>query len=230
MKRMKRINTNCKYKIVVLVALLITVSYNFSIGQSKAYVEEVQLPANFKLAYLGSVIYPGIEAGFEYPLRLIDLQKTKRSGREKNIEKSRFVSTSIGWYHHKSFQDNVYSQVEYIRRRKNSNGFYTEFLPGIGISRSFVGGTVYETKGDGSINVKTVKGYNYAMVSMGGGIGYDLSKYSILPITAYTRLTVLAMFPYNSTINLRPTIEIGAHASILKVKARKYTKTKTRIK
>ena len=47
MKRMNRIDTNCKYKIVVLVALLITVSYNFSIGQSKTYVEEVQLPANF---------------------------------------------------------------------------------------------------------------------------------------------------------------------------------------
>ncbi len=219
-----------KYKKVVFVTMLTVFFCTYSFGQDRVDEGKVKSTANIKLAYLGSIVYPGIEVGAEYPLRLLSLTKVKRSGKEKLLQKDRFVSTSLGWYQHKNYQDIVYLQAEYVMRRQNSTGFYTEFLPGIGISRGFVGGTTYQVSDDGNVKVKKSKGYNYAMASLGAGLGYDFARHYTFPAAAYARLTVLTMFPYNSTINVRPTIEIGINAKLLTAQTRKYTKVRNRKK
>ena len=94
-------------------------------------------------------------------------------------------------------------------RRTKSNGFLTEFSPEVGLSRTFLGGTTYQVDNNGNVSIEKYAGYYYALVSVGGGIGYDFSKTKQKPFLIFSKLNVLMMFPYNSTIYLRPVAEIG---------------------
>ena len=94
-------------------------------------------------------------------------------------------------------------------RRTKSNGFLTEFSPEVGLSRTFLGGTTYQVDDNGNVSIKKYAGYYYALVSVGGGIGYDFSITKRKPFSVFSKFNVLMMFPYNSTIYLRPVMEIG---------------------
>ncbi|HEY3390784.1 MAG TPA: hypothetical protein VGK38_14495 [Prolixibacteraceae bacterium] len=85
----------------------------------------------------------------------------------------------------------------------------TEFSPEIGLSRTFLGGTTYQVDDKGNVSVERFAGYYYALVSVGGGIGYDFSKTKQKPFLIFSKFNMLMMFPYNSTIYLRPVMEIG---------------------
>lgn len=52
-------------------------------------------------------------------------------------------------------------------------------------------------------------GYHHVLVSIGGGLGYDFSITNSKPISVYYKLNLLTMFPYNSTVYLRPAMELG---------------------
>lgn len=94
-------------------------------------------------------------------------------------------------------------------RRTKSKGFFTEFSPEVGLSRTFLGGTTYQVDDSGNVTRKKFAGYYYALVSIGGGIGYDFSKTKRKPFLIFSKCNVFMMFPYNSTIYLRPALEIG---------------------
>jgi len=94
-------------------------------------------------------------------------------------------------------------------RRTKANGLFTEFSPEAGLSRTFLGGTTYQVDNSGDVTIKKHAGYYYALVSAGVGIGYDFSKIKHKPFLIFAKLNMLMMFPYNSTIYLRPAAEIG---------------------
>jgi hypothetical protein len=109
-------------------------------------------------------------------------------------------------------------------RRSGTGGFFSEFSPGLGYSRTFLGGTTYEVNDNGDVKIEKNAGYNYALVTVGGGAGYSFYKKKGIPLSVYSRLNVLMMFPYNSTIYLRPAIELGViyrPASFLRIKINK---------
>ena len=90
-----------------------------------------------------------------------------------------------------------------------SNGFFTEFSPEIGYSRTFLGATTYKVNDNGDITIEKLAGYNYALITFGGGLGYDFSMKKALPFSAIAKMNIISMFPYNSTIYFRPVLEIG---------------------
>lgn len=62
---------------------------------------------------------------------------------------------------------------------------------------------------NGAVKIKKLAGYSYALVTVGGGAGYNFSEKKGIPVSLYSRLNILMMFPYNSTVYLRPAIELG---------------------
>jgi pimeloyl-ACP methyl ester carboxylesterase len=164
---------------------------------------------DLKISYNSSLIYPGISVGTEFPFNHINVQVLKDQRIVRSFTKGRFISGDINWYHHPEFHDNIYLTVEWVMRRTSYKGFISEFSVGPGYSRTFLGATTYRLDDKGNISINKLAGYNYALITIGGGLGYDFSMKKQLPFSAFAKLNVISMFPYNSTIYFRPVLELG---------------------
>lgn len=168
---------------------------------------------NFKLSGNSSIIYPGMSIGAEFFLQKKDIQILKKSGESKTYTRARLISGNINWYHHPEFQDNLYFTAEYTMRRTNLKGFIKEVTFGPGFSRTFLGGTTYKVNSSGDVSIVRNAGYNYALITIGGGIGVDFSVKYNLPFAAMANLSMISMFPYNSSIYFRPVLGIGTRTN-----------------
>jgi hypothetical protein len=169
----------------------------------------VVLPqTSIKAAYMGSIVYPGFKVGIERPYKVIQVDKTRKSG-TKTILKEHSLTFNLGYYHHETFHTNIYLLAEWQLRKQRSKGWFTEFAPGLGYSRTFLDGTAYRVDDNGQVTKMSISGYNYAMLSIAGGFGYDFSKQKDLPIKAYFKPSLIVMAPYNTFIYFRPTVEVG---------------------
>ena len=198
-------------------------------AQSVDSIKIEKRTSNLSLSYISSLIYPGARFGIELPVNTIYITKISRSGNEKDFTKDRFVTANLSWYHHPAFHDNVYLSAGWTMRRTKSHGFMTEFSPEIGLSRTFLGGTTYKVDDNGNVTIKKAAGYYYALVSVGGGIGYDFSKTKQKPFLIFSKFNLLMMFPYNNTIYLRPVMEIGLiykPFNFLSIKVKSKSRTK----
>jgi hypothetical protein len=172
----------------------------------------------YKFSYVSSIIYPGLSAGAELPLLQINKELLKKS--KPPYFKERFVTCNLNWYHHPGFHDNLYITAEWVLRRTHYRGFITEFSMGPGFSRTFLGGTTYQVNDNGDVSVIKLAGYNYALITIGGGVGYDFSMHKNLPISSFAKMNLITMFPYNSTIYFRPVLELGVRYSPYKTRHR----------
>lgn len=173
----------------------------------------------YKLSYVSSIIYPGLSTGAEIPLLHLNKELFKKS--RPGYFKERFVSGNLNWYHHPGFHDNLYITAEWVLRRTHYRGFISEFSMGPGFSRTFLGGTTYKVNDDGNVSVVKLAGYYYALVTFGGGVGYDFSMHKNLPFSAFSKMNLIIMYPYNSTIYFRPVLELGVRYSPYKSIRRK---------
>jgi len=194
-------------KFCLTIAILAYTTFCFA--QSVDSVSIVRKSSNLVLSYNSSLIYPGARMGVEFPVKTIYITSINRSGKRRDFTKDRFVTSNISWYHHPAYHDNLYFTAGWTMRRTKAKGFFTEFSPEVGISRTFTGGTTYQVDNNGNVTRKRLAGYYYALISVGGGIGYDFSKTRQKPFLIFSKFNILMMFPYNSTIYLRPAIEIG---------------------
>jgi hypothetical protein len=163
---------------------------------------------SLKAAYMGSIVYPGVKIALEWPTAAHVVTKSKRHG-EKSYRKEKYITVSMGMYYHEGFHTNVFLLAERQWRKIRPSGWFTEYAPGMGISRTFLGGTTYRVSNGGIVSKKTLAGYTYAMGSVSSSLGYDFQKLWGKPVRVYSRISVLIMAPYNSYIYLRPTLEIG---------------------
>jgi len=169
----------------------------------------VKKSSDMKLSYNSSLIYPGARLGIDFPIKTIYVTKSKKSRKIKNFVKDRFISADLSWYHHPTFHDNIYITAGWTMRRTKSSGFIIEFSPEIGYSRTFLGGTTYKVDDNGNVSIEHLAGYNYAFLSVGGGVGYDFSRTRFKRLIAFYKFNVFGMYPYNSTVYLRPAMELG---------------------
>jgi hypothetical protein len=179
------------------------------LAQSDSITKSPDNHYNIKLSYNSSVIYPGISTGIEFPLLQVKNKGLIIRKNSRSYFKSRFISGNLSWYHHPEFHDNIYITSEWVRRRTRSGGFISEFSLGPGFSRTFLSGTTYRVNKNGEVSTVRKAGYNYAMVTIGGGFGYDFSMNKKLPLSVFSKMNIISMFPYNSTIYFRPVLELG---------------------
>lgn len=170
-----------------------------------AHAQTDKVSSNITLAYNASIIYPGFRGGIEYPVKQINITKFRHKSRERHLVKMHYLSAELGYYHHQTFHDNIYLLLGWQMRKQHPRGFFTQFSPGIGYSRTFLGGETYLVDDSGKISLVRFAGYNYAMLAVGGGCGYTFKP----GIAAYFRSSLLTMFPSNNLVYLRPTIELG---------------------
>jgi hypothetical protein len=208
---------------------LFTLCFSSSYCQEDSIISRETISSNLKFAYNSSLIYPGARIGIESPITKSYITKLLKKGDKKEIVRDQFLAANLSWYHHSDFHDNLYFTVGWTVRRSRSNGYFTEFSPEIGYSRTFLGGTTYKVNDNGDISIEKHAGYNYALVSLGGGIGYDFSVLKSKPFLVLYKINLLTMFPYNSTIYMRPAMELDliykpSHFLSYKVRTKKISK------
>jgi len=189
--------------------LLIIVLFGLNIGHLAAQQiagTNPKVSSSINLAYNATILYPGVRAGIEYPFRHIDFTRYRKHKPARNLVKERMLTAEIGYYHHATFHDNIYLLLGYQLRRFGRKRLFTEFSPSIGYSRTFLGGETYVVDDQtGAVSIKKFAGYHYAILSLGGGLGYKYSANT----SFYSRLSLLTMFPSNNFVYLRPTLELG---------------------
>jgi hypothetical protein len=200
--------------------ILIIFNFSFCPAQETFIRKMFYNPLNLNLAYISSVIYPGASAGVEFPIKQDFNFTSKKKHKDNYFSKSRFITANIKWYHHPDFHDNLYLISEWVMRRTKPSGFISEFSLGSGFSRTFNGGTTYKVDNNGNISVVKLAGYNYAVITLGAGCGYDFLVKKQQPFSAFAKGNMLFMFPYNSTIYFRPVLELGVRYIISGRKAR----------
>jgi hypothetical protein len=198
------------YLLKTVLSTLIIFNFSLCPAQEDLISKSSYTKLNLKLAYISSVIYPGVSAGVEFPIKQYSNYITKNKRTEKYFSKSRFITANINWYHHPGFHDNFYLTSEWLTRRTRPTGYVSEFYFGPGFSRTFNGGTTYKVDNNGTISIVKRAGYYYALATFGGGWGYDFSVKKQQPYSVFAKGNMLIMFPYNSTIYLRPVLEIGS--------------------
>jgi hypothetical protein len=207
---------------ILLESMLLLFSLQ-GLTQSDSLICRSKASSNLSVSWNNSLIYPGIRFGIEIPVYSVNLIRRTYSGSDKSILKDRFVSVNSGWYHHPDFHDNLYFTTEWTMRRTYKDGFFTDFSLGAGYSRTFLGGTTYKVDNNGMVSIVKAAGYNYTLIIAGESIGFNLSEKIRIPLSLFSKLDILTMFPYNSTIYFRPIIEIG-----LKYKPEKFIRVSTK--
>lgn len=163
-----------------------------------------------RVALLGTIIYPGFIVGVERPY--LYTQKTKaKTNNTKVIYKERYLSHSLGMYHHPDFHTNYFLQTEWVARRQKNKGFYYESSFGIGFSRTFVDAVTFTVLENGEVINEPFSGNWYGLASIGGSIGYNANLKKGKPYSLYLKNQLLVFFPHNSLFNLRPTLELGVN-------------------
>jgi hypothetical protein len=210
-------------KVIPGIAILFLLSDILSSAQNDTFDRHSGNQPDFKITYISSLIYPGMSAGIEFPILSVRERKLLKDPEGKAINRDWFISGNLNWYHHPDFHDNLYLTAEWVRRRAKSNGFISEFSYGPGYSRTFLGGTTYNVSDNGNISIIKSAGYNYALLTVGWGCGYDYSVKKQLPFLIFAKGNMLIMLPYNSTLYFRPVLELGVrYAPVLrKSKAQK---------
>lgn len=189
---------------LVGLCVFATIAAATALGQTPTDAR-VNTSSNLKLAYNASIIYPGFRGGIEYPVQQKDVTRYKRHGVIRHFTKMRFASAEIGYYHHPTFHDNIYLLLGWQMRKQRPRGFFTEFSPSLGYSRTFLGGETYLVDNTGKISLVKLAGYNYVIMGIGGGCGYRFRP----DMSAYLRLSMLTMYPSNNIVYLRPTVDLG---------------------
>ena len=200
------------------------------VKHSNAQIVDTTGKVSIKTSYLGTILYPGFKVGMEFPYSVKEIRKSRKD-RVKVILKEQSWNLNLGFYHHATFHDNLFFVAEWQRRRQKQKGWFYDFTPGLGYSRTFLGGTTYTVDDKGTVDVKKMAGYNYLLLSIGYGVGYNFEYRSGAPIRIYSKMGLISLLPYNSFFYVRPTLEIGCVYKIDRVfssKVKYSSKLKTR--
>jgi len=184
-------------------------------GQSDS-AKMVSCPSpEVKISFNSSLIYPGISAGAGLMIKERAMPGHKRKSGSCTITRSQFGIINLNWYHHPGFHDNLYLTAEWSLRKIRKSGYYSEFSAGPGYSRTFLGGNTHHTDNKGDVYIKKHAGYNYAMLTIGGGLGFDFSSLEKAPVSVFAKMNLITMFPYNNTLYFRPVLELGVRLNTI---------------
>lgn len=175
----------------------------------------VTTPTIIKTSTLLTTQSIGFQASVEKYFIQKEINKLRKSGRVKTIRKDRFLSIDLGYYYQSGLHHNWFLTSTYNLRRTGKRGFYAEFSPFIGISRTFITEETYKVNGNGNVELSNLAGDWYLTSGFGYGVGktFNPSK-SFLLKDIYAKLFIQYMYPNFGFIGLKPSIQVGTSFSL----------------
>lgn len=144
--------------------------------------------------------------------------KNKPSGKVKVVSKDRLLWGSIGFYRHKDLHTNVFMTVDYSYVKNYRRNFYREFIPTIGISRTFLNSTTYFVDDMGNVKQKKAGDWRIAAgFSSGIGKNFDSKKAKFVR-DIYLRINTQIFYPNFRFIAVQSSFLLGLTFNIDNVK------------
>lgn len=177
---------------------------------SKDSIYSVQAPLIVNISTLFSTQSVGFQLGIEKYLVQKEIQKLRKSGRIKTIEKDRFLALDLGYYYQNGLHHNWFLTAAYAMKRTKSSGFFTEFKPMLGVSRTFLTEETYAVDANGGISLNKLAGDWYVTSGFSYGIGktFKADKNFFLK-NIYLKTLWQVFYPNFGFIVLKPSLQIG---------------------
>lgn len=181
----------------------------------------VTTPTIAKLSTLVSTRSTGFQVSVEKYFFQKEINKMRKSGKMKTIHKDRFLSIDLGYYYQSGLHHNWFLTGSYNLKRTNKSGFYTEFSPFIGVSRTFISDETYKVNSTGGVELSRLAGDWFLTSGFGYGFGktFDTQKKFILK-DVYAKFFLQYMYPNFGFIGLKPSIQLGTSFNLDKVQQR----------
>lgn len=207
-------------------ALMIAMFSGFLYSQKKTDTVMVKNESPLSISYSGDYMFtkPGLRLSWQNTLIKTTLKK------KSSLEVTRVLYNpiNVGWYHHKGYNSAWMLSSGIGYRSIRPKGFFKGAGIDLGLMRTFINGTTYEVKEDGSINTLT-GGYFYGNLNLSVEAGWDFKKTGkFIPLCAFIKLNGLMQFPYNSGMLFHVMGEVGVKYPI-PVKDKMKVKYKSKI-
>ncbi len=181
-----------KRRIIFLVIILAQIPA-FAQHYAQSSEDVKPYPVGFRIDILAKEIDPGIRLGIEYPLNNTMYRTLRDNNNKKEINKQLLFVPTFSWFTKPGKQNAFMLEAEWISRKKNERGFFTEM--GIGIGAAYINGT-YTQK---NFLTEAVSAGLFASPSVSLGLGSDLfqvtdGKYKYL---WNIRIHVPVLYPVN---------------------------------
>lgn len=160
--------------------------------------------AHYRLGMYGTLIYPGFQGGVEWPSKAITIYKHRKK-KVKLYQKERYWGAQAGMYTQKYVHQQWYLGGSRSLRKVRSNQRYTEWVFGLGLSRSWLNGSVYEVDGNGTVNALRMQGNWHGMFSTSWYMGWDKPQ----TLKPYIGIGQMSFLGNNGMPVIRPLLELG---------------------
>ncbi|NIJ52279.1 hypothetical protein [Dyadobacter arcticus] len=198
-------------KEAVIVLLLITGLPAFLYGCNGPGPDTI-VAQRSPLLLKGSLLFSnrliGGQVGLGRMLSWKEKHISKHSGKQKITSKQTVLYGNMVYYDHPGLHRNWMLTAQYDMYRFNKKGFYTEFTPLLGVSRTFLPGTTYKVDDAGNVSILKLAG-NWTLT---GGFGLGAGKYftNSGPLkTISLKLITQVFYPNFRFIAFKPHLELN---------------------
>ncbi|MBI3232996.1 MAG: hypothetical protein HYZ42_02975 [Bacteroidetes bacterium] len=180
-----------KVLIIGLFSILQTQVFAQRFNQSAEDVKPY--PVGIRIDILAKEIDPGVRVGIEYPLSNTLFRVLRDNNDRKEVNKQLLFVPTFSWFTKPGKQNGFLLEAEWLSRKKNERGFFTEL--GVGVGAAYMSGTYTEK----NFLTPAVPSGFFAAPSVSLGLGSDLfqvtdGKYKYL---WNIRLHVPVLYPVN---------------------------------
>jgi hypothetical protein len=178
-------------------------------------------PTMVKLSTLVSTRSTGFQVSVEKYFFQKEINKMRKSGKIKTIQKDRSGSIDLSYYYQSGLHHNWFLTGSYNLKRTGKRGFYAEFSPFIGVSRTFISDETYRVNSTGGVELSPLAGDWFLTSGFGYGFGKTFgAQKSFLLKDIYAKFFLQYMYPNFGFIGFKPSIQVGTSFDLDKVQQR----------
>jgi hypothetical protein len=189
---------------------VVTFAQNISKNPPKDTSIVIETPVLMK----NSVLFSPQQIGFQIGLGKVLFQKEKhffrKSGEEIIHTKNRTLYGNLGYYYQPGLHHHWFLTAEYQFSRVRKNGFFADFTPLLGVSRTFLTEATYSVDVNNNVTKNSLAGNWYLTSGFSMGLGKTFIHNELGGLkTIFGKLTVQTFYPNFNFIALKPYFQIG---------------------
>ncbi|MCF6241852.1 MAG: hypothetical protein L3J74_10975 [Bacteroidales bacterium] len=195
----------------ILVLFIFIAWQNVQAQEKKVYYKDFKLGeyAPISVSYYGNlIIHPGIKAGIDWNLLLIEKTKENKK-RIKTVRKILYITPNIAYYSHKSSHKGLIISTDLYWRRYSKKLFYSEFGLGLSYYRIFNSGETWEINDDGIVSNIGNTSRGYFAPSFAFALGKHFVYKKNIPVAVFIKINTNLLLDYNATSVPEFSFELG---------------------
>ncbi len=171
---------------------------------------KIKMPVILKTSTLFTPKSIGFQIGLDqYFIEKIIL-KQRKSGAIKTIKKDRFLSLDLGYYYQAGLHHNWSLTAAYVLKRTGNRGFYSEFSPFLGVSRTFIAEETYSVDNNNNVTISKLAGDWYATSGFSYGIGQTFNPHRNFMLKDISlKLFMPIFYPNFGSVAIKPQLQLG---------------------